>query len=92
MSDQEIHLQTHTGLDGVVHLDMDILTGMIDRDIQLTVSYKISAPDASPENDLQKILANAKPASDLGQYAGTITLTEAPSFFRNVSNDGYNAP
>jgi hypothetical protein len=82
MSDQEIHIQTHTGSDGIVHLDMDIPTGAIDRDIQLTVSYKISAPDASPENDLQKILANAKPASDLAQYAGIITLTEDPLAFQ----------
>lgn len=82
MSDQEIHIQAHTGSDGMVHLDMDIPTGMIDQDIELTVSYKTYPPKTSPANDLEELLENAKPASRLEQYAGTITLTEEPLLFQ----------
>jgi hypothetical protein len=82
MSDQEIQIQAHTGLDGMVHLDMDIPTGMIDQDIKLTVSYTISEKGTPQENDLKKILEDAKPASRLAQYAGTITLTEDPLIFQ----------
>lgn len=41
MSD-EIHIQTHTGSDGIVHLDIPL--GIADQDIDLTVSYSISEP------------------------------------------------
>ena len=82
MSEQEIYIQTHTGSDGMVHLDMDIPTGIINQDIQLTVSYKVSGDGTLPKNHLKKILENAKPASRLAQYAGTITLTEDPLVFQ----------
>jgi hypothetical protein len=80
MSNQEIHIQAHTGSDGMVHLD--IPTGIIDQDIQLVVSYQTSDLGASQENDLKKILETAKPASCLAQYAGIITLTEDSLVFQ----------
>jgi hypothetical protein len=82
MSEQEIHIQAHTGFDGTVHLDMDIATGIVNQNIQLTVSYKASSEKTSHNNDLKKILEDVKPASNLGQYAGTITLTEDPLIFQ----------
>ena len=38
MSNQEIHIQVHTGSDGMVHLD--IPTGIINEDIELKVSFQ----------------------------------------------------
>jgi hypothetical protein len=84
MSDQKIHIQAHTGSDGIVHLDMDIPTGIVNQDIQLTVSYKASSEKTSQlhNDDLKEILEDVKPASHLAQYAGTITLTEDPLIFQ----------
>lgn len=82
MSDQEIHIQAHTDSDGIVHLDIDIPTGIINQDIQLTVSYKAPSEKTSHKNDLSGILENVKPASRLTQYARTITLTEDPLIFQ----------
>jgi predicted regulator of amino acid metabolism with ACT domain len=85
MSDQEIRIQAHTGSDGMVHLEMDIPTGIINQDIQLTVSYKTSAEEISQishKDNLKEIVENVKPASRLAQYAGTITLTEDPLIFQ----------
>ena len=48
MSNQEIHIQTHTGNDGVVHLDIPL--GIVDQDIDLTVSYSISEPQPKKPN------------------------------------------
>ena len=82
MSNQEILIEAHTGADGVVHLDMDIATGIIDQDIQLTVSYESSEKETSPEDDLKEILLDVKPATSLAKYAGTVTLTEDPLTFQ----------
>ena len=38
MSDQKLHIQAHTGSDGMVHLD--ISTGIINKDIELEVSFE----------------------------------------------------
>lgn len=82
MSDQEIHIQVHTGSDGMVHLDLDIATDMIDRDIQLTVSYESSGEETPKEHNLNQILENAKPPTRLAKYAETITLSEDPLSFQ----------
>ncbi len=86
MSDQEIHIQAHTGSDGMVHLD--IPTGIINQDIQLTVSYEASEEKISQEDDLKEILDDIKPASRLSKYAGTLTLTEDPlTFQKNIRSE-----
>jgi hypothetical protein len=82
MSDRKIHIQAHTSSDGVVHLNMDIFTGEIDRDIELIVSYKIFEEVTSQEDDLKELLDSVKPASRLDRYAGAITLTEDPLSFQ----------
>jgi hypothetical protein len=82
MSDQEIHIQAHTGSDGIVHLDIDIPTGIVNQDIQLTVSYQASSEKILHNDNLKGILEDVKPASHLAQYAGTITLTEDPLIFQ----------
>ncbi|MGB5710252.1 MAG: hypothetical protein WBM44_04995 [Waterburya sp.] len=82
MSDQEIHIQAHTGSDGMVHLDMDIPTGIINQDVQLTVSYEASGEEIPQEHDLNEILRDIKPATSLAQYAGAITLSEDPLTFQ----------
>ena len=88
MSDREIHIQAHTDFDGVVHLDLDILTDIINQDIQLTVSYKSSKEKTLRENKLQEILGEVKPASHLTQYAGTIKLEEdALSFQKRIRSE-----
>jgi hypothetical protein len=45
-------------------------------------SDKLSEPPKPQGNDLGGILENAKPASDLERYAGTIALTEDPLVFQ----------
>lgn len=82
MSDQEIHIQAHTGSDGMIHLDMNIATGIINQDIQLTISYEASEDELSQEDDLKEIMGNVKPASGLAKYAGTVTLSEDPLSFQ----------
>lgn len=47
MSDQEIHIQVHTGSDGMVHLD--IPTGIINEDIELKVSFEPVEPTITQE-------------------------------------------
>lgn len=91
MSEREIQIQAHTGFDGVVHLDLDILTDIINQDIQLTVSYKASQDKTLREireNKLQEILGEVKPARDLTQYAGTIRLKEdALTFQKRIRSE-----
>ncbi|MEM7557229.1 MAG: hypothetical protein AAF378_24705, partial [Cyanobacteria bacterium P01_A01_bin.84] len=82
MPEQKIHIKAHTGSDGIVHLDREISTGIIDRDVQLTVSYEASATEIEQQNDLQEILGEIKPPSQLNQYAGTINLSEDPLTFQ----------
>ena len=86
MSNQEIHIQTHTGSDGMVHLD--IPTGIIDRDIELKISFATPEQDLPQDRELEEILAHAKPASNLAEYAGTITLTQDPlTFQKNIRSE-----
>ena len=77
MSEREIHIQTHTNDDGIVHLKLPV--GIVNQDIDLTVSYSISTQE---DLELAEIIANAKPASDLADYRGTLELTEDPVAFQ----------
>ena len=86
MSNQEIQIQVHTDSDGIVHLD--IPTGLINQDIQLKVSFATTEQTFPQDEELQEILANAKPASNLAEYAGTLTLTEEPlNFQENIRSE-----
>ena len=86
MSNQEIQIQVHTGSDGIVHLD--IPTGLINQDIQLKVSFVTTKQISSQDEELKEIFANAKPASNLAEYAGTLTLTEDPlTFQENIRSE-----
>ncbi|ELS02735.1 hypothetical protein Xen7305DRAFT_00024530 [Xenococcus sp. PCC 7305] len=82
MSDHEICIQAHTGSDGMVHLDMEIPTGIINQDIQLTVSYEAAEAENSREDDFKELIEDVKPASSLDKYAGTVTLSEDPLTFQ----------
>lgn len=42
MSEQELHIQTHTGSDGIAHIDIPV--GIPDYDIDVTVSYSTTEP------------------------------------------------
>ena len=86
MPNQEIQIQVHTDSDGIIHLD--IPTDLINKDILLKVSFETTEPSFSQDEELQEILAHAKPASNLAEYAGTLTLTEDPlSFQENIRNE-----
>lgn len=40
MSEQEIHIHTHTGSDGIAHIhNLDIPVGIANQDIDITISY-----------------------------------------------------
>lgn len=86
MPNQEIQIQVHTDSEGMIHLD--IPTDQIDRDLQLKVSFTTPKPSLSQDEELQEILANAKPASNLAEYAGTLILTEDPlTFQENIRSE-----
>ena len=40
MSEQELHIHTHIGSDGIAHLDIPI--GIVNRDIDVTISYSVA--------------------------------------------------
>lgn len=82
MPEQKIIIQAHTGSDGMINLAMDIATGIINQDIQLTVSYEISEKETVPEDKFIDVVENIKPASNLAQYRKTITLNEDPLSFQ----------
>ncbi len=82
MQEQKIYIKAHTDSNGIVHLDREISTGIIDRDVQLTVSYEASPTEIEQQNDPKKILGEIKPPSQLNQYAGTINLIEDPLTFQ----------
>ena len=84
MSEQKIYIKAHTDSDGIVHLDREISTNIIDRDVQLTISYEASPTEIEKQNDLQEILGEIKPPSQLDQYAGTINLREDPLTFQQL--------
>jgi hypothetical protein len=46
------------------------------------LSDKTTEPQTPQEDDLDGILKNAKPATNLAEYAGIITLTEDPLVFQ----------
>ena len=86
MPNQEIQIQVHTDSDGMIHLD--IPTDLINQDIQLKISFETTQPSLSQDEELQEILAHAKPASNLAEYAGTLTLTEDPlTFQENIRSE-----
>lgn len=83
MPDREIHIHTHTNSDGIVHLDIPV--GIVNQNIDLTVSYSISSQE---DLELAEIIAHAKPASDLADYRGTLKLTEDPlAFQQRIRNE-----
>lgn len=82
MSEQKIYIKAHTDSDGIIHLDREISTGIIDQDVQLTVSYEASSTEIEQQNDLKEILGEIKPPSQLDQYAETVNLSEDPLTFQ----------
>ncbi|ELS01215.1 hypothetical protein Xen7305DRAFT_00009170 [Xenococcus sp. PCC 7305] len=83
---QEIQIQVHTDSDGMIHLD--IPTDLIDQDLQLKVSFATPKPKSPQDEELQEILANAKPTSNLAEYAGKLNLTEDPlTFQENIRSE-----
>ena len=42
ISDQEIHIHTHTSNDGIIHLDIPV--GIANQDIDLKISYSVTKP------------------------------------------------
>ena len=85
MSNQEIHIHTHTGVDGIVHLDIPV--GIVNQDIDLTISYTSPKDNNSIDSEREQILANAKPASDLSEFRGVIELTEDPLEYQRRIRD-----
>lgn len=86
MPNQEIQIQVHTDSEGMIHLD--IPTDQIERDILLKISFEATESSFSQDEELQEILANAKPASNLAEYAGTLNLTEDPlTFQENIRSE-----
>ncbi len=58
------------------------------RDIELKISFATPEQDLPQDRELEEILAHAKPASNLAEYAGTITLTEDPlTFQKNIRSE-----
>ena len=83
MTYQEINIQTHTDTNGVAHLNID--TGVIDKDVSLTISYK-ALEEEDPE--LNELLSKAKPATDFANLKGAISLKEDPlSFQKNIRDE-----
>ena len=126
MSEQELHIHTHTGSDGIAHIrDLDIPVGIANQDIDITISYsaikakqkakripgidkgRFVIPDnldsqdidmvvsgstsinSEPEDDaeLEKLLAEAKPAIDMSEYCGVIQLKEDPLEYQRRIRD-----
>lgn len=86
MPNQEIQIQVHTDSDGMIHLELP--TDQIDQDILLKISFEATESSFSQDEELQEILANAKPASNLAEYAGTLNLTEDPlTFQENIRSE-----
>ena len=83
MSNQEIHIHTHTDTDGIVHLDIPV--GIVNKDIDITISYSIEETEVDTE--LAEILAQAKPASDLSEFSGVLELTEDPLEYQRRIRD-----
>lgn len=75
MLEQEFYIQTHTGSDGIAHID--ISTGIADQDIEVMVSYS-ALENNQEEAERERILANAKPAMDMSKFCGVIKLSEDP--------------
>ncbi|MEL6440550.1 MAG: hypothetical protein AAFQ80_14985 [Cyanobacteria bacterium J06621_8] len=78
MSDQEINIHTHTDVDGMVHLDIPV--GIIDQDINLTISYSISEPERK-QPDVDHLLG-AFDSRDGQQYS--IEETKSTAFEQAV--------
>ena len=86
MPNQEIQIQVHTDSDGMIHLD--IPTDLVNQDILLKVSFATPEFSLPQDEELREILAHAKPASNLAEYAGTLTLTEDPlTFQKNIRSE-----
>ncbi|MEL6912119.1 MAG: hypothetical protein AAGK10_19675 [Cyanobacteria bacterium J06555_3] len=86
MSKQEINIRTHTDADGTVNLDLPL--GIVDQDIDLTVSYSTPAKNNQTDQELAEIIAQAKPASDLSEYCGVIELPVEPlEFQQSIRNE-----
>ncbi|MEM8718845.1 MAG: hypothetical protein AAGE84_05990 [Cyanobacteria bacterium P01_G01_bin.39] len=89
MSEQELYIQAHTGSDGIAHIDIDIPTGIVDQDIEVTVSYSTLKDSSlnSKDVELEQVLANAKPAIDMSKFCGVIRLTEDPLEYQRRIRD-----
>lgn len=85
MSNREIRIQTHTGIDGILHLDIPV--GISNQNLDVTVSYSTSVQDDTIDEELTEILANAKPATDLSEFCGTVTLAEDPLLYQQRIRD-----
>lgn len=86
MPNQEIHIHTHTGIDGIVHLDIPV--GVVNQDIDLTISYSTPEKASPVDPELAEILAQAKPASDLSEHCGTVDLVEDPlAYQQRIRNE-----
>lgn len=62
MSEQEFHIHTHTGSDGIAHIDIPV--GIVNRDIDVTISYSVS--DSTQE---EKQLSPAEKAKAIREWA-----------------------
>ncbi|MEL6441706.1 MAG: hypothetical protein AAFQ80_20940 [Cyanobacteria bacterium J06621_8] len=85
MSQQKIHVHTHTGKDGMVHLDIPL--GVVNQDVDLIISYATTDESSPADEELAEILAQAKPSSDLSEYRGTVNLTEEPLAYQQKVRD-----
>ncbi|MEM8677536.1 MAG: hypothetical protein AAGF83_27305 [Cyanobacteria bacterium P01_G01_bin.67] len=75
MLEQKIYIKPHTESDGIVHLDREISTGIVDRDIQLTVSYKVSPGKIAQQDDLQEI-------SSIENFIDEVTVVELKNLLK----------
>ena len=80
MNNPEIYIHTHTDSDGIVHLA--IPTQFINQELELKVILATPVAAISEDEELAEILTQAKSASNLIEYSGSINLSEDPLVFQ----------
>ena len=74
MPNKEIQIQVQTDSEGMINLN--IPTDLINQDLQLKISFEPTEAHIIQDEELESILAKAKPASDLADYCGKLRTTK----------------
>ena len=89
MSEQEIHIQTHIGSDGIAHLDIPL--GIVDQDIDLTVSYALSEPEPEMPN-VDHLLGSFSSAETQDYIAVEEETAFGQAVIEKLANQGVELP